>query len=146
MSAQDSGVEAVSRFRQWIGWLPLLAFCLFALVGYRVWTDKLKQSPVDPVHARFLDFMAERSPKARAYRLGYEQNFGRNSVASEHFEQVCAVMYRLAVEDKVDPAAHSSLMAKGCKAFGRKHPGTSLPHSAPQAQRRSDSRTDSDQE
>ena len=117
----------VSRFRQWIGWLPLLALCAFALVGYRLWTDKLKQSPVDPVHARFLDFMSERSPKARDYRLGYEAKFGRDNVASQHFEQVCAAMVRLAVEDKVDPAAHSSLMAKGCRAFSRKHPGTALP-------------------
>lgn len=114
--------------RQWIGWVPLLALCAFSLVGYQLWTDKLKQSPVDPVHARFLDFMAERSPKARDYRLSYETKFGRDSVASEHFEQVCAAMHGLAVEDKVDPAAHSSLMAKGCRGFARKYPGAALPH------------------
>jgi len=72
--------------------------------------------------------MAERSPKARDYRLGYEAKFGRDNVASEHFEQVCAAMVRLAVEDQVDPAAHSSLMAKGCSGFARKYPGTALPH------------------
>jgi hypothetical protein len=60
----------------------------------------MKQSPVDPLHARFLD---------------------------------CAWMYLFAVEDKVDPAAHSGLIGKGCKAFGRKHPGTSMPPCVAQA-------------
>jgi hypothetical protein len=117
----------VSRFRRWVGWLPLLALCAGSLVGYRVWTDRLKQSAVADVHAQFLDFMAGHSPKALAYRIDYYKKFERDSVASQHFEQVCASMYSLAVEDKVNPADHSTMMAKGCKAFGRKYPGTALP-------------------
>jgi len=127
MPVADAQVAGESWLRRWIGWVPLLAFFLVALAGYRIWTDKLKQSPVAEVHAQFLDFVAERSPKARAYRSGYYSKFARDSVASEHFEQVCAAMYRLAVEDKVNPADHSSLMANGCKGLGRKHPSTELP-------------------
>lgn len=127
MNAADPQAEGGSRFRRWVGWVPLLALCLVSLVGYRVWTDRLRQSPVADAHARFLDFMADRSPKALAYRIDYYKKFERDSVASEHFEQVCAAMYRLAVADKVNPADHSSLMANGCRTFGRKHPGTDLP-------------------
>ena len=128
MAEPDPPVESATRFRRWLGWLPLLVLCGASLVGYRIWTDRLKQSPVVAVHADFLDFMAGRSPKAMAYRLGYYKKFERDSVASEHFEQVCAAMYSLAVEDQIDPAEHSAMMAKGCRAFGRKHPGTQLPH------------------
>jgi hypothetical protein len=105
----------------------LLGFGAAVLVGYRVWTDKLEDSPVIEVHAGFLNFMAERSPKAREFRSRYYAKFGRNSVASKHFEQVCAVMYRAALDDNVDPTQHSELMAKGCRAFGRKHPTSELP-------------------
>ena len=119
--------ERPSRLRRWAGWLPLLLFLGLSLAGYRWWTDRLKQSPVAEVHARFLDFMAERSPKARAYRSAYAARFGRDSVASEHFEQVCAAMLGLAVEDHVDPGEHSRPMAERCRALGRKYPGTALP-------------------
>jgi len=128
MTELDPQAEGDSRFRRWIGWIPLVALCVFSLAGYRFWTDRLKQSPVADVHARFLDFMAGRSPKALAYRIDYYHKFERDSVASEHFEQVCAAMYSLAVQDKLDPADYSTAMAKGCKAFGRKYPGTELPH------------------
>jgi len=87
----------------------------------------MEQSGVTEVHASFLNFMAERSPKAREYRSSYYRKFGRDSVASKHFEQVCAVMYRSALDDNVSPSEHSELMAKGCKAFGRKHPTLELP-------------------
>ena len=119
MPAPDARFARVSCGGAGSGWLPLLAFFPVALVGYRRWTDRLRQSPVAEVHARFLDFVAERSPKARAYRSGYHGRFARDSVASEHFEQVCAVMHRLAVEDNADPADHSSPMAKRCKGLGR---------------------------
>jgi hypothetical protein len=127
MTEPDPQAERVSRYGRWVGWIPLLALCVVPLAGYRIWTDRLKQSPVAEVHARFLDFMAGRSPRAQAYRIDYYSKFERDSVASEHFEQVCAAMYSLAVEDKLDPADYSTMMAKGCKAFGRRYPGTELP-------------------
>jgi hypothetical protein len=116
-----------SRFRSWAGWLPLLGFVGAVLVGYRLWSDQMEQSRITEVHASFLNFMAERSPKAREYRSSYYRKFGRDTVASKHFEQVCAVMYRSARSDNVDPSEHSELMAKGCRAFGRKHPSAELP-------------------
>jgi hypothetical protein len=116
-----------SRLRRWLGWLPLLVFGLVMVIGYRVWTDRLEASPITAAHAGFLDFMAENSPKARDYRNRYYAKFGRQSVASKHFEQVCAAMLRSAVDDNVDPAQHSAPMANGCKSRGRRYPGVELP-------------------
>lgn len=126
-NADRTPVARPSRLRRAVGWVPLLAFCGLSLVGYRWWSDHLRQSPVAEVHARYLDFLAERSAQASAYRDAYYGKFGRDSVASEHFEQVCATMLRLALQDQVDPAAHSAPMAPRCSALGRKYPGLGLP-------------------
>ena len=128
MSTLSKENERHSRLRSWVGWVPLLGLGFAGIIGYRVWTDKLEQSPVAEVHAGFLNFMADHSPTARAYRNLYYKKFERESIASKHFEQVCAAMYQSTVDDSVDPESYSELMAKGCKSFGRKYPPGELPH------------------
>jgi hypothetical protein len=127
MSTLSQDDDRQSRVRRWIGWIPLVAFGLAVLIGYRLWTDRLEQSPVAEVHAGFLDFMAEHSPKAREYRNEYYRKFGRSNVASRHFEQVCAAMHAAAVDDNVDPSAYSNPMAAACKSRGRKYLRGELP-------------------
>jgi hypothetical protein len=86
-----------------------------------------KNPPVEEVHAGFLNFMAENSSKAHEYRDLYYKKFRRESVASKHFEQVCAAMYQSAVADNVNPERYSEPMARGCKSFGRRHLPGELP-------------------
>jgi hypothetical protein len=117
-----------ARVRSWLSWVPLLTLGLAGIIGYRLWTDKLEQSPVAEPHSAFLNFMVEHSPNAREYRNRYYRKFGRDSVASKHYEQVCAAMVRSTVDDGVDPATHSEPMANVCKSLGRKYPPGELPH------------------
>ena len=116
-----------SLLREAAGWAPLVLFVTACLVGYRHWSDKMEASPVAPVHANFLDFMAAQSTAAQAYRQLYFQKFGRDSVASKHFEHVCASMVTLAAQDGVDPARHSQPSARACKAFAKKYALGTLP-------------------
>lgn len=117
----------MSRWKGLAGWLPLLALAALSLAGYRYWTDRLKDSPVAPVHAAFLDHLAAQSEQARRYRQAYADRFGRDSVASRHFEQVCAAMVAAAQRDGVDPAAYSEPMARSCRSVGRKFASGALP-------------------
>ena len=127
MAAPDEVSSRQSLLRRLVGWIPLVSLGLVAVIGYRVWTDKLEWSPVTKDHAGFLDFMAEHSPNARQYRSRYLQKFGRESVASRHFEQVCAAMVASAVADNVDPTRYSEPMTRGCKIRGRKYARGELP-------------------
>jgi len=59
--------------------------------------------------------------------LAYNAKFGRETVASRHFEQVCGVMTRLAQAEGVNPAAYSGEMAAACRQLGGYYPGDELP-------------------
>jgi hypothetical protein len=115
------------RFKSLIGWFPMLAFAGLTILGLRHWTDKMEDAPVEQVHAKFLDFMASESAQAGAYRNGYYAKFQRESVASKHFEQVCAAMLAAALRDNVDPTNYSVPMARRCRAVGKKYPPGALP-------------------
>ena len=119
--------DSQAHLRSWLSWVPLLALAVAGIIGYRMWTDRLEQSPVAEVHAGFLNFMAEHSPRAQEYRHLYYRKFGRESVASKHFEQVCAAMLNSAIADGAQPAKYSEPMTKGCQSFARKYPLGALP-------------------
>jgi hypothetical protein len=127
MTSLNPANASDTRLRRWASWIPLLGLGLAGVVGYRYWTDALEEAPVAEVHAGFLNFMAENSSKAQEYRDLYYKKFGRESVASKHFEQVCAAMYKSAVADNVSPERYSEPMARDCKAFARRHPPGELP-------------------
>jgi hypothetical protein len=110
-----------------VGWVPVLAFAGLTLTGYRLVTDRLKDAPVEPVHARFLEFLAVESAQAGTYRSRYDAKFSRDTVASKHFEQVCAAMLAAALRDQVDPSRHSAPIARSCRALVRKFPSDALP-------------------
>ena len=113
--------------RSALGWLALVAFAGLTLVGFRLVTDQLKDAPVEVAHARFLDFLAAESAQAQAYRTRYYQKFGRHSVASKHFEQVCAAMTVAAGRDGVDASRYSAPMSRACRSLARKYVPDALP-------------------
>ncbi|RYF01230.1 MAG: hypothetical protein EOO32_04705 [Comamonadaceae bacterium] len=97
------------------------------LVGLRLWTDYQLDSPIAPEYAEFLDVLAEHSPQARAYRASYRHHFGRDAVASRHFEQVCATMLRMAESDGAAVPPKDTAMADGCRHLIPKYSGEALP-------------------
>jgi hypothetical protein len=127
MSSASSTGPQRSLFKEIVGWAPLLIFLAACLIGYRLWAEKMEVSPVATVHQEFLAFMATRSSAAKAYQDSYFNKFGRDSVASKHFEQVCAAMFALAMQDGVDPARHSAPSARACRSFARKYSAGALP-------------------
>ena len=127
MSSASSTGPRRSVLKEIVGWAPLLIFLAACLIGYRLWAQKMEVSPVATVHQEFLAFLAARSPGAKAYQERYFSKFGRDSVASKHFEQVCAAMFSLAVQDGVDPARHSAPSARARRSFSKKYAPGALP-------------------
>ena len=70
---------------------------------------------------------ASESAQAQAYRTRYYQKFGRHSVASKHFEQVCAAMTVAAGRDGVDANRYSAPMSRACRSLARKYVPDALP-------------------
>lgn len=121
-------METMKQFiRQWGLLVAFGVFAIGTLVGFRYWTDHQADQPVIPPYGGYLEHLATGSAAARSYRLAYNAKFGRETVASRHFEQVCGVMTRLAQADGVNPAAYSSEMATGCRQFADYYPGDELP-------------------
>jgi hypothetical protein len=127
MSDSQATGPRKSVFKEIVGWAPLLLFLAACLIGYRLWAQKMEASPIAAVHQKFLEFMATRSASAKEYQETYFRKFGRDSVASKHFEQVCAAMFSLAVQDGVDPARHSAPSARACRSFAKKYAAGALP-------------------
>jgi hypothetical protein len=111
-------------------WGVLIAFAFLAIgtfVGFRIWTENKATAPVVAEYAGFVTYLAEQSTDAREYLQTYHRKFSRNTVASQHFEQVCGVMHRLAIGQGVEPAKYSEQMSRGCEQFSRAYVGRALP-------------------
>lgn len=86
----------------WQRWRPLIAmgsFLLVFLIGFRYWADWKADQPIVIEYRQYLDFLVQRSPQAAAYQQRYFKAQVRETVASRHFEHVCAVMTGLAALD-----------------------------------------------
>ena len=111
-------------------WGMLIAFALFAVAAFvlfRYWTEGKANEPVVKEYAAFLDHMAEGSSNAKAYRDRYYLQFGRTSVASRHFEQVCGAMYQQATMQGAAVRSYSEHMAQACKQFAQSYGSEALP-------------------
>lgn len=101
-------------------WGSLIAFGMFAvtvLIGFRLWTEHQENQPVADAYRDYLAHLASRSKGANEYLEGYYAKHARRSVASRHFESVCATMTRLADGEGVHPEEFSSHMARACRTF-----------------------------
>lgn len=126
-SAAATDAPKPSFLRQWGVLIAFGVLAVGTLVGFRTWTEAKAQAPVTREYAGFLDYMAERSPQAREYRQTYYRKFARDTVASQHFEQVCAVMHRVALDEGAEPGKYSEHMSRGCEQLARIYIGTELP-------------------
>ncbi len=116
-----------SFLRQWGILIAFAVLAIGALVGFRTWTESKAEAPVAPEYAGFLTFLAEQSTDARDYLQNYYKKFSRKTVASQHFEQVCGVMHRLAVGQAVEPSKYSEHMSSACEQFSNVYSGRDLP-------------------
>ena len=116
-----------SFLREWGLLIGFGVFMASAIVAYRLWTDFQANAPVVAVYREYLDDLSQRSPRAASHRDRYFQAFKRNSVASQHFEQVCAVMTRLAESERVNTDAKSPEIGLGCRRLGRFYVEDDLP-------------------
>ncbi|AYM95639.1 hypothetical protein EAG14_05400 [Acidovorax sp. 1608163] len=101
-------------------WGPLIAFgivVLALLVGWRLWTDHMAQAPVEAKYAEYLSALAEHSESARELLERYQKRYERNTIASKHFEAMCAAMTEFAQDDGVDPDSFSQGIADTCRQF-----------------------------
>lgn len=116
-----------SAWRRW-GWRAgAVVAAVGLLIGFRMWLDHQLNAPVHEHFRSYLDALAAQSPNARAYRDNYYFHFSRDSVATRHFEQVCAVMTRMAQAEGANPELLSSPMARSCGKQARLHGGDGLP-------------------
>jgi len=129
MSDNESTVTSSPKsfLREWgllIGFGVVMAG---SIVSYRLWTEHKANAAVVAPYREYLDDLAQGSTKASAYRQSYFQAFQRDTIASKHFEQVCAVMTRLAESDKVNTDRKSPEMGYGCRRLGRFYTEDDLP-------------------
>lgn len=86
-------------WREWRHLIVLGSFILCYMVGFKYWATWQADQPIVNDYRRYLDYLAAHSPQAAAYEREYHRTKQRDSVASRHFEHVCAVMTALAAEE-----------------------------------------------
>jgi hypothetical protein len=103
-----------SLWKQWHHLIVLGGFTVSFVVFFQFWARYQGDLPVVPVHSSYLEYLSKYSPKAREYMETYFREQGRASVASKHFEHVCAAMTRLAVEDEYTPNEYPEVPGPWC--------------------------------
>jgi hypothetical protein len=81
---------------------------------FPLWAHYRANLPVVPEYRRYLDYLTSHSPKARGYAEAYYREHSRDTVASKHFEHVCAAMTGLAVEDGFTLKDYPDFPAEWC--------------------------------
>jgi predicted negative regulator of RcsB-dependent stress response len=115
-------------------WGMLIGFGLFVactFAGFRYWTEYQADQPIAAQYRGFIDHLAANSAKANDYQQAYQRSFGRQTVASRHFEQVCAVMARMAESDGVNTDTYSSEIGYSCRRLARHFVSDELPSPKP---------------
>jgi predicted negative regulator of RcsB-dependent stress response len=123
----ESEATKKSFLRQWGALIALGALLVGVLGTFRVWTEYQADQPVVAAYQGFIDHLASNSQHAKAYQLAYQLKFKRKEIASQHFEQVCAVMTRMAEAQGVNADKYSGEMARGCRQLGHSHAEDELP-------------------
>lgn len=81
---------------------------------FPLWAHYRANLPIVPEYGRYLDYLISHSPKARSYADAYYREQHRDTVASKHFEHVCAAMTGLAVEDGFTLKDYPDFPAEWC--------------------------------
>ncbi len=99
---------------QWRHLIVLGSFLIAYMIGFRYWSTYQADQPIVADYQRYVTYLVEHSPKARAYEETYFKEQNRLTIASRHFEHVCAVMTALAIEDGFVLAHYPDFPAQWC--------------------------------
>ncbi len=111
--------QSKSFLREWGVLIAFAAFAVFALVGFRLWTEHKADEPVAEAYRLYLNEVASNSKSAAAFLEEYYAQYSRRTVASKHFESVCGAVTAFADHDGFDPEKVSVQMARACRMFTR---------------------------
>ncbi len=103
-----------SIWHEWHHLLVLGSFVVASVVFFQFWFRYQENQPIVIEYSRYLDYLSGRSGKAGQYASEYFRTHGRDTVASRHFEHVCAAMTGLAVEDGFTLADYPDFPAEWC--------------------------------
>jgi hypothetical protein len=106
--------EPAGIWKKWGHLIVLGSFIGLYMIGFKFWATYQGDLAVVPVYRNYLDHLVSHSPKAKAYEDTYFREQGRDTVASRHFEHLCAVMTGLAVEDGFQLADYPDIPAPWC--------------------------------
>lgn len=110
--------SSLDSFRRvWRDWnhLIVLGSCVVGSVIFlQFWFRYQENLPIVIEYSRYLDYLTGHSPKANQYEAEYFRTHQRDTVASKHFEHVCAAMTGLAVEDGFTLADYPGFPAEWC--------------------------------
>jgi uncharacterized protein YifE (UPF0438 family) len=110
----DPPKKPLSRLR---GPLGALAVVVVVFGGARLAIDHAADEPIEEGYAKYVNAVAASSPSANAYLERYYARYKRRTVASRHFESVCAEVTTAADRDRFDPERVSQLMARTCRTL-----------------------------
>lgn len=103
-----------SVWHDWHHLIVLGSFVVASVVFFQFWFRYQENQPIVTEYSRYLDYLSEHSPKASRYAATYFNEHGRATVASKHFEHVCAAMTGLAVEDGFTLTQYPDFPAEWC--------------------------------
>lgn len=86
----------------WQEWRQLIVLGS-VIVGFSLlfplWAHYRADLPIVIEYSRYIEYLTTHSPKAKHYADIYYAEHGRSTIASKHFEHVCAAMTGLAIQD-----------------------------------------------
>ena len=99
MLMQPSNPSLGALWQEWRQLIVLGSCVVGFVIFFQFWGPYRANLPIVPEYRRYLDHLATHSPRAQQYADAYYREHGRPTIASKHFEHVCAAMTTLAVED-----------------------------------------------
>jgi hypothetical protein len=106
-----------SFLAQW-GWTIVGAILIIgALGGFRLWTDYMKEQPVEERNRVFIQHLADTSSDANAKLQRYYAKYQRTTVASKHYMALCWHMVCDAQAQGAKPENFSEPMTRACLTF-----------------------------
>ena len=105
---------SLSIWQEWRHLIVLGGVILGFSLLFPFWASYRADLPIVADYGRYLDYLTEHSPKAKHYAETYYREYGRDTVASKHFEHVCAAMSGLAVQDGFTLKDYPGFPAEWC--------------------------------
>ena len=103
-----------SIWHEWRHVIVLVSVIVGFSLLFPLWAHYRADLPIVIEYSRYLDFLSGHSPKAKHYAETYYREHARDTVASKHFEHVCAAMTGLAVQDGFTLKDYPGFPAEWC--------------------------------